>query len=470
MTMANATKTPSGEDWLTVREACALVGVSPATLRRWSDNGEVTTFTTPGGHRRFARSAIQALLPDSVGEAVDGEAPAGSAAPAGDGDRVLPGLLALAAHARQVPSATREAFADDLAALEPSEATISVRTCHRAEIYVVRGEDGGPLLPEPPPGTRRLEGIDAVRHVIGVACGLDSAVLGENQVLHQLRETLKGRRAEKRRLDPALDRLFQVSLNAGRRARSWLNGTHRSLADVALERVAQRVGDPEGRPLLVVGAGVMGRLAARAAARRGAKVVVTSRTPARAEALAREVGGQTAPFEGDGVLPRVDGALVALCGAWNVGEEDARGLAGNGTVVVDLSSPAAVTEALQARLEDRFVSTDDLAWESGFEPQGKLRKRLEELVGESGEAYRRWLGTRNSVPAIRAIGESAEEKRREELEWLLRRLPDVAEKDRALIEQMSNRLVAAILHGPRSALNADDSGELARAARDLFAT
>ena len=474
-----ATETPSREEWLTVREACALVGVSPATLRRWSDNGDIKAFTTPGGHRRFTRSTILDLLPASMNAPTEtppagaelpivADPPAGADRPAG---AELPAVLALAAHARRVPSAAREAFAADLAALEPSAATIVVHTCHRVELYVAQGDGGGPPLPEPPPGTRRLEGIDAVRHLVAVACGLDSAVLGENQVLHQLREILTQRQAEHQPLDPALDRLFQISLHAGRRARSWLNGTQQSLADVALERIARRVGALEGRPILIVGAGVMGRLAAFAATRRGAQVLVTSRTEARAVALAREVGGRTVPFEGDDVMPQVDGALVALCGTWRVGEKDTRRLAESGTIVVDMSSPPALTDALQARLGDCFVSTDDLAaWESGFEPQGRLRRRLEELVDESSDAYCRWLRSRNSLPAIQAIGEAADEQRRHELEWLFRRLPELAEKDRSLIEQMSNRLVAGILHAPRSALNADDSGELAQAARNLFGT
>ena len=467
MSIVKTTQTPVHEQWLTVRDACELVGVSPATLRRWSDNGEITTFTTPGGHRRFARSAILGLLPASM-SAQSEAAPAESGRQNG-ADPVLPGLLVLAAHARQVPSAAREAFAAELAASEPSEATIVVHTCHRVELYVARGGGAELPLPEPPPGTRRLEGIDAARHLVSVACGLDSTVLGENQVLHQVRETLKQRRTE-HPLDPALDRLFQISLHAGRRARSWLSGTKQSLADVALERIAQRVGDPDGQQLLIVGAGVMGRLAAFAAARRGAEVIVASRTQARAAALAREVGGRVAPFEGEDVVPEVAGAMVALCGTWQVGEKDAQRLAERGTMVVDMSSPPAVTEALQAKLGDGFVSTDELAGESGFEPQGRLRRRLDELVDESSDAYRRWLHSRIALPAIQAIGEAADEQRRQELEWLFRRLPGIAEKDRSLIEQMSHRLVAGILHAPRSALNTDESGELAQAARDLFGT
>lgn len=68
MRMAEAGRTPVREEWLTLSEACALIGMSPATLRRWSDSGDIRTFTTPGGHRRFARSAILGLLPAARGQ------------------------------------------------------------------------------------------------------------------------------------------------------------------------------------------------------------------------------------------------------------------------------------------------------------------------------------------------------------------------------------------------------------------
>jgi glutamyl-tRNA reductase len=167
-------------------------------------------------------------------------------------------------------------------------------------------------------------------------------------------------------------------------------------------------------------------------------------------------------------LPVVAGTIVALGGRWPIGVEDARRLAESRTIVVDLSSPPAVAESLQAELGDRFVSVDDLAWGEDVELQEGLRARLEQLVSDSGRAYCRWLRSRDAVPAIQAIAETAEEQRRSQLAWLLRRLPDLAEDERSLIEQMSHRLVAGILHGPRSALNADDSGDLGRAARELF--
>ena len=378
-----------------------------------------------------------------------------------------PTVVAFVAHARRVPSLQREAFAAELAVLEPSESAIVLHTCHRVELYVAPGAFGEQPLPAIPAGTQRLEDVAAARHLIAVACGLDSAVFGEDQILHQMRETLVARQAS-RPLDPVLDRLFQVALRAGRQARTWLDGPPRSLADMALDRIARDAGPLEGRTILVAGVGRMGRLAAFAAARRGAQVLVTNRTGERAVALAGEVGGRAVPFAVDGSLPALDGVIVAIGGEWRPGAADAQSLLGGRAVVVDLSSPPAVSDELRAALGERFVSVDDLAVGPETGPQERLRRRLERLVSDAGREYCDWLRRRSAVPAIRAMTDTAERLRQSELEWLLRRLSDLPAEERALIEQMSHRLVAGILHAPLTALGSDPDGELERAARELF--
>jgi glutamyl-tRNA reductase len=376
-------------------------------------------------------------------------------------------VQALIAHARGVPSAAREAFAAECAALPANDGVILVHTCHRVELYVAVRALGELTLPDLPPGGVLLQDAAAAGHLISVACGLQSAVLGEDQVLHQVREAYVARRAA-RPLAPVLDRLFQVALKAGRRAHGWFAGSRRSLGDAALDEIETRVGALQDQPLLVIGAGSMGRLAAKAAARRGARVIVTNRTAERAHALARDVRGRAVTDAADGALPQVVGAIVAISGTWQVYPRDAKRLVDSGATVVDLSSPPAVTGALQARLGDRFISIDDLAWGPQYELPGGLRGRLERLVSESGGDYCRWLRTRDSLPAIQAMSETAEQHRLSELQWLLRRLPNLSPTDQALVDQMSHRLVAGILHAPRSALRLDDSGDLGRAAWELF--
>jgi glutamyl-tRNA reductase len=361
----------------------------------------------------------------------------------------------------------REEFATALTALPPHDGIVVVHTCHRVEAYVAPASYGDGPLPELPAGGERLEDADAASHLISVACGLDSAVFGEDQILHQLRETLAARHAE-RPLDPVLDRLFQASLHAGRAAHSWFDGSPRSLGDVAIERIARGRGSVEGQAILVVGVGRMGRLAAFAAQRRGARVIVTNRTEERAVALAHEIDGEVVPFGVDGLMRPVAGVTTAIGAPWRVGPEDRATLAASDAVVVDLSSPPSVPAELAAALGERFVSVDDLATSPEFVPHDRLRRRLEGLVSESGREYCQWLRTRDAVPAISAVATAAEAQRREELEWLMRRLPELTAEQRALVEQMSHRLVAGILHQPLSALNEDRSGKLESAARELF--
>jgi glutamyl-tRNA reductase len=134
---------------------------------------------------------------------------------------------------------------------------------------------------------------------------------------------------------------------------------------------------------------------------------------------------------------------------------------------VDLSSPPAIPPALQLGLRDRFVSVDDLATGEGG-PSQRLRHRLEKLISETGRDYCNWIRARDAVPAIQAVVATAEQHRQAELAWLHHRLSGLGPEELGLVEQMSHRLVAAILHAPLAALNGDSSGDLERAARELF--
>ncbi len=378
-----------------------------------------------------------------------------------------PFVVAYVLHARRVHSVEREMVATDLAAMDLGPGAILVHTCHRVELYVSAGAGTRLELPPLPAGTERLEDQDAVRHLIEVACGMDSAVFGEDEILHQLRVTLVERR-EAGRIEPVLDRLFQAALRAGRESHAWFGGSARSLADVALDLVVLSSGDLRDRTVLVVGAGKMGRLAAFAAHRRGARVVVVNRTDERARALAHDVSGTWAPYEGVGVPPDMAGTLIALAGTWQVGPENSDRLAAAAAPVVDLSSPPSVPADLQARLGARFFSVDDLLPGTEFDPQDRLRRRIEKLVAKAGHEFTLWLRARESVPVIQAVTASAEQVRRAELEWLLRRLPELGVDERAAVEQMSHRLVGALLHAPLDALHSDEEGELEPAARELF--
>jgi len=395
-------------------------------------------------------------------------------------------LNALVVHARAVSSDDREAFAQAAMRVAHDPRVILLRTCHRVELYHV--DVASPHLPAltpptPPIGGERLEGPAAARHLLTVAAGLDSVVVGEDQILHQLRECLSDRHLQGAdrcpvdigshdvaalELDPLIERLFQVALHLGRETRSWREGPPRSLGDVATDRVSSFIGPLIGKRVLVVGAGRMARLAALSASRQGAQVLVANRSAERAAALAWDAGGEPVAYGAEAALPEVAAVIPAISARWELSPAAMAQLIDGAMPVVDLSSPPALDPVLRERLGARFTSVDDLARSPQDQIRPRLRNRLEKAVGTAEAQFAAWASARSSVPAIQALSERAETRRAEELDRLFRRL-ELADSDRELVEQMSHRLVAGLLHAPISSLREDANGELDRAARALFA-
>lgn len=378
-----------------------------------------------------------------------------------------PRIAALVAHVRHVPVAGRERFAARLRA-EQRDGLV-LETCHRVEFYTVERGDLARFEAVLPPGGEILTGDAACRHAIAVAVGLDSVIVGEDQVLHQLRTSLAAARRDPG-LDPTLERLFTLALRAGRLARSWRQGPPISLADAALAVIESRIGPIRERRLLVVGAGEMARLAAGAGIAAGAVVTVASRTPGHAEALARKLGAASAPFDPGSAIGELAGVILAVRGPWAVGPVTADRLVAGSAVVVDLSVPSAIAAALVARLDSRFVSVDALgAAEALPVTPGWPASRLAGLVEATLAEFTSWLagGSRRAAAAV--LAELAEQERRAELEALWRRLPGLEPEVRGAIEAMSRHLAGRLLREPLERLGRDADGRAERAARELFA-
>jgi len=377
-------------------------------------------------------------------------------------------IVALVTHARHVPAIERERFA---AALHRESAgrVFMLETCHRVEAYLGDADDAARLAPPLPEGARTLTGEQAVHHAMTVAVGRDSVVVGEDQILHQLRASVDLARAAGT-LDPALERLFAVALQAGRRARSWRQGPPRSLADVALASIGQQVGTIRGRDVLVVGAGKMGRLAARAAVAAGASVAVANRSAYGAEALAASTGARTEAFDPEARIGGFAGVVVALAGPWPIGAATIDALAGSATVVVDLSVPAAVPTTLAVLLGERLITADALALaDIGPSALDGSAARLDELVDRSTAEFVAWLQGRDGRAAAEALVQRADRAREVELAALWRRFPDLEPETRDAIEGMTRHLADRLLREPLERLGRDGDGHDGRAIRDIFA-
>lgn len=348
---------------------------------------------------------------------------------------------------------------------------VAVSTCHRVELHIDRAVADGIAGRDPWSMARRLDGEAAARHVISLAVGLESAVLAEDQVLHQLRAGVSAARA-RGGVAPAVDLLADAALRAGRIARSWRPVRGRSLADLAVGMVAEVLGSSTGRRILVVGAGEMGRLVGRAATDTGARVTIASPTAAHAATLAEQVGACAVPFDPGPAGVRVDGIVIALSGPWRLADATLDVLR-DCPVIVDLSMPGALPTVFATSLGSRHVGLDDLALggdhgtATSATADERYRRRLEELRDRTlADVVNRM--TNEPAAIAGALAARIERERRAQLADLWRRHPELSPRDREVIEGMTARLTRRLFRAPLARLGTDgDDGRL-RLARELF--
>jgi glutamyl-tRNA reductase len=375
-----------------------------------------------------------------------------------------------------------------------SEALL-LSTCNRTEVYAVaadpaaaeaavrqevrrsRGDDSlGP-------GDHRYElrGREAARHLLRVAAGLDSMVLGEKQVLGQVKAAVAlARKAGA--TGPLLARLAETALHAGKRVRTEtaIDVGAMSVASAAVKVATRVVGDLAGRRVLVVGAGETGRLAARHFKKEGtASLIVANRTLAAAQAVAAEVGGEAVPLEEvAGTLARVDVVVSATSAPGFViaAEAVAAAMRARGSrplVVVDLAVPRDV-EPVAGELKHVFLYTVDALRtmvDEGLDSRRREVPKAEAIVEEECGRVWAWCCGRGTTPVVRELREHFERVRAEEVGKSLRHF---SSDDQAQVEQLTRALVNKLLHLPTLRLKEIDlASEEGRArlsaARRLFA-
>jgi glutamyl-tRNA reductase len=259
---------------------------------------------------------------------------------------------------------------------------ILLSTCHRVELY------GFGAVPDLDDGLHLEVGDRAVRHLIRVAAGLESAIVGEDEVLHQVREALSDARAA-RRVDGRLQRLFESAIAAGRRARAGRTAASGNLAQSAVAWLQQR-SKLDGSAVLVVGAGRMGSALAHSARLAGAEVTIASRDAARADRLAHVYGGRGTDLAGGAELaPKSSAVAVALAGTWHEFHPAPGGL----PPIADISAPAAVPAAVRARLNGGYLGIDDLYVRPQPLPSGYIDE-ADRIVTAKTREYVEWLDGR----------------------------------------------------------------------------
>jgi len=406
-------------------------------------------------------------------------------------------VLLLTINHRTAPVALRERCsvepADRHAALDSLRRrfnkAVLLSTCGRTELYL-DGDDAeterealawlsrrARLEPaELLPHVAVLRGEDAVRHAVRVACGLESAVEGEDEVLGQLRRAWLDAGAAGM-LSAALDSAFRLAVRTGRQARrigdphSWT-----SLADSAAAHVLLAVQHLERPCVVIAGSGPMGLRAADELRRElGDRLVLTlaGRTLPRVRLHAQRL--QAEPVGLDGIpaaLARADAAIVGLRTPRTLIE--ARDIAPRTEAaplfIVDLSVPRAVDAAVGELPGVELRNVDQLSVGEG--PRGRWsldeRARVEDLVERAVTEHAEVAERPDGVRTLAALRMEAEGIRRRQLARALRRLPELDDEAQQAVDALTRSIVNRLLHEPTMRLRADPHGEPARQVRELF--
>jgi glutamyl-tRNA reductase len=314
---------------------------------------------------------------------------------------------------------------------------------------------------------------EAVRHAFRVASGLDSMVLGEPQILGQLKEAVR-QSEEVGGLGTYLHQLFQRTFSVAKEVRSSTEiGAHSVSMAAAAVRLAQRIFDDITRQhVLFIGAGEMIELCAtHFAAQNPASITIANRTVERSAALAHQFNGRSIRLvelpahiaQFDIVISCTASALPIL--GFGLIERAIKVRKHKPMFMVDLAVPRDI-EAEAARLDDIFLySVDDLSSEVkvGLENRQSAVAQAEAIIEMRVQSFMHWIDGRTVVPVIQALQENGEALRLMELERARRMLAKGDDVD-TVLEALSKGLTAKFLHGPQEALNKSHAEERMRIA------
>jgi len=348
-------------------------------------------------------------------------------------------------------------------------------TCNRVEIYGRAEQDTAPdavvafvcafhrrAASDLAPLTYCLTEAEAIRHAFRVAASLDSMVVGEPQILGQVKEGYRAAE-EAGTLGSALNALRNRTLAAAKRARSetGLGSGAVSVSHVAVELARKIFGELRDKNVLLVGAGKMSQLAARRLVDGGARAtVVVGRTLERAAELAAALGGRAAPL--DTLREELAVADIVISGTGAAGTviklpdvEAARGARrGRPLFLIDIAVPRDV-EPQVAKLPGVFLyDLDDLhaVSEANLRERRKEAIAAEALVEREAREFLDWQKSRDAVPLLVELRRRGDEIRRQEIEKVKGRLGPLTKEQEDALESATAAIVNKLLHAPTVAL------------------
>jgi glutamyl-tRNA reductase len=378
----------------------------------------------------------------------------------------------------------------------PLQEAVILSTCNRLEVYAVAMQPAEGIAwiehvlcageASKPGDIRSLLTVytaDAVvEHLLRVASGMESMILGESQILGQIARAYEEARRVKV-CGPVLSHLFSQAIHAGKRARTEtsIGRFSTSVSHSGATLIRDDFGGVPSR-VLIVGAGEMAGLAAQALARQGVtELRFVSRTYARALQLAEAHGGFALPW--DHLQQGIAWAEAVLCATSAphsvihpddvlaaIAEREGRPL-----VFVDIAVPRDVDEEVRHLPGIRYYDIDDLQTllDANLERRRAAIPAVETILEAERARYMEWYHGREVTPVIRDLRDWAQTVAADELEETLSRLADADPRTRHLVERLTHRLVNRLLHEPTARLRMQAAEGYAcgytYAVRELFA-
>jgi len=395
------------------------------------------------------------------------------------------------------PEATLPDALRKLMSYEGIRESLIVSTCNRVEIYA--------SVPDSSRGIDRIKqyiseyhGIprealedslyvypdaQGVRHTFRVASSLDSLVVGEAQILGQLKDAFDIALKTKT-TSTILNKLIKKSISVAKRVRTETRLAEGavSISSAAVELAKKIFGDLAGKTVMLLGAGEMAELAAQHLLGNGVKnIMVANRTFERAEELAKEFKGDAIRFEHfPDALVMVDILICATGAAQYVVKREMvqkviKDRRHKPIFMIDISNPRNIDPEVDKIDNVYLYDIDDLQSKVDVNTEGRAREaeKAEEIVAQEVETYLQWERGLDAVPTIVDLREKVEDVRKRELDKAMGSLNDLSEDQKRAVEIMSQAIVNKLLHAPlvvlKQAAAATDSGDTTIAiARKLF--
>jgi len=380
--------------------------------------------------------------------------------------------------------------------IETVNENLLLSTCNRVEAYVtVKDVEGGIgrlkdffLEYHNLTGEQYLNslyahhGREAVRHIFRVAASLDSMVVGEPQILGQLKDSFDHALANKT-TGVVMNRLMKKAISVAKRIRTETKIAESavSISFAAVELARKIFGSLEGKSVMLAGAGEMAELAAKHLVNNGVKtIMVANRTYERAVELAQEFDGTAVKYEDLASEMVHADILIAATGAphYILTQKDMakviKDRKNKPVFLIDIAAIRNLDPEINKIDNVYLYDIDDLSSvvESNIKERQKEAALAEEIIEQEIDNFLVWMKSIDAVPTIVALRDRAEEIRKGELEKALPRLGDLTEKQRGQIEALTQGIVNKLLHQPlitlkKSAGDPEGSGHI-ESARVLF--